>query len=159
MVLCPYWANIRRWISTGFTPSAQRNRTTPHWSSMVQSCKGASTFSPSLLPLDWRQSAEPTWDGEFPQVSLLLLKETALRHIVLRWCNLAKEHPRFRSRCCHSTEDRVLYCTWLNSSTGIVNTAQCDSSSLSRLPRNLKIAFTFLYTLVYIKRTKLKQSR
>jgi len=24
---------------------------------MVQSCKGASVFSPSLLPLDWRQSA------------------------------------------------------------------------------------------------------
>jgi len=26
MVLCPYWANTRRWFSTGFTPSSQRNR-------------------------------------------------------------------------------------------------------------------------------------
>ena len=34
---------------------------------------------------------EPTYDGEFPQVSLLLPKQTALRHAVLRWCNLAKE--------------------------------------------------------------------
>jgi len=57
MVLCPYRANIRWWISTGFTPSAQRNRTRPRYSSMVQSCKRASMFSPSLLPLDWRQSA------------------------------------------------------------------------------------------------------
>ena len=56
MVLCPYWANIRRWISTGFTLSAQRNRTTPRFS-MEQSCKGASMFLPSLLPLDRRQSA------------------------------------------------------------------------------------------------------
>ena len=32
--------------------------------------------------------------------------------------------------------------------TGIVNTAQCGSSSLSRLLRNLKIAFTFWFTLV-----------
>ena len=56
MVLCPYWANIQGWISTGFTSSAQRNHTTPH-SSMMQSCKGVSMFSPSLLPLDWRQSA------------------------------------------------------------------------------------------------------
>ena len=38
-----------------FTP-AQRNHTTPRCSSMVQSCKGASMFSRSLLPLDWRQS-------------------------------------------------------------------------------------------------------
>ena len=32
----------------------------PHYAmlfSMVQSCKGTSMFSPSLLPLDWRQSA------------------------------------------------------------------------------------------------------
>ena len=96
MVLCPYWANIRRWISTGL---------------------------------------------------LLLPKQTALRHVVLRWCNLANERPCFRPRWCHSTEDRALYCTWLNSSTGIVNTAQCTSSSLSRLPGNLKIAFTFWFTL------------
>ena len=89
-----------------------------------------------------------TYDGEFPQVSLLLPKETALRHVVLRWCNLAKNDPCFRSRCCHSTKGRTLYCTWLNSSTGIVNTAQCASSSLSRLPRNSKIAFTFWFTLV-----------
>ena len=91
---------------------------------------------------------EPTYDGEFPRVSLLLPKETALRH-VLRWCNLAKEHPCIRPRCCHSTEGRALYCKWLKSSTGIVNTVQCASSSLSRLPRNLKIAFTFCFTLVY----------
>jgi len=75
-------------------------------------------------------------------------KQTALRHVVLRWCNLAKERPCFRPRCCHSTEGRALYCTWLNSSTGIVNTAQCASSSLSRLPRDLKITFTFWFTLV-----------
>ena len=97
MVFCPYWANIQRWISTGFSPSAQRNRTTPRCSSMVQSYKGASMFRP---------------------------------------------------RCCHSTEGRALYCTWLNSSTGTVNTAQRASSSVSRLPRNLKIAFTFWFTLV-----------
>jgi len=30
----------------------QGNRTTPRCSAMVQSCKGASMFSPSLLPLD-----------------------------------------------------------------------------------------------------------
>jgi len=36
-----------------------------------------------------------------------------------------------------------LYCKWLNSSTGIVNTAQCASSSLSRLPRNLKLPLLF----------------
>ena len=99
MVLCPYWANIRRWI---------------------------------------------------PQVSLLLPKETALRHFVLLWCNLVKEGPCFRPRCCHLTEGRALYCTWLNSSTDIVNTAQCASSSLTRLPRNLKIAFTFWFTLVQL---------
>ena len=98
MVLCSYWANIRRWISTGFTPSAQRKRTTPRCSSMVQSCKRWSMFSHLLLPLDWRQSA-------------------------------------------------VLH--WLNSSTDIVYTAQCTSSSLSRLPRNLKIAFTCWFTLVH----------
>ena len=40
-----------------FTPSAQRNRTRPRCSSMVQSCKRTSMFSPSLLPLDLRQSA------------------------------------------------------------------------------------------------------
>ena len=91
---------------------------------------------------------EPTYNGEFPQASLLLPKETALRHIVLRWCNLAKECPCFRPRCCHSTEGRVIYCTWLNSSTGIVNTAQCASSSLFQLLHNLKIAFTFWFTLV-----------
>jgi len=85
---------------------------------------------------------EPTCDGKFPQVSLLLPKETALRH-VLRWSNLAKEHPCFRPRCFHSTEGRALYCKCLKSLTGIVNTVQCASSSLSRLPRNLKIAFTF----------------
>jgi len=84
---------------------------------------------------------EPTYDRKFPQVSLLP-KETALRH-VLQWSNLAKEHPRFRPHCYHSNEGRALYCKWLNSSTGIVNTVQCTSSSLSRLPRNLKIAFTF----------------
>ena len=39
--------------------------------------------------------------------------------------------------------EAALYCTWLNSSIGIVNTAQCGSSSLSRLSRNLKIAITF----------------
>jgi hypothetical protein len=43
--------------------------------------------------------------------------------VVLRWCNLAKEHPCFRPRCCHSTEGRALYCKWLKSSTGIVNNA------------------------------------
>jgi len=85
---------------------------------------------------------EPTYDGEFPQVSLLLPKETALRH-VFRWSNLAKERQCFRPRCCHSTAGRALYCKWLNSSTGIVNTVQCASSSLSRLQRNLKIVFTF----------------
>jgi len=85
---------------------------------------------------------EPTYDGEFPQVSLLLPKETALRH-VLRLSSLAKELPCFRPRCCHSTEGRALYCKWLNSSTGIVNTVLCASSSLSRLPRYLKVAFTF----------------
>jgi hypothetical protein len=41
------------------------------------------------------------------------------------------------------------YCKWLNSSTGIVNTAQCASSSLSWLLRNLKIAFTFGFTLLF----------
>ena len=91
---------------------------------------------------------EPTYDGEFPQVSLLLPKETAQRHDVLRWRNVAKERPSFRPRCCHSTECRVLYCTWLSSSTGTVNTAQCGSFSLSRLPRNLEMAFTFRFTLV-----------
>ena len=95
MVLCPYWANIRRWIPTGFIASAQRNRTTPRCSSMVQSCKEGSMFCP---------------------------------------------------RCCHST-DGALYCTWLNTSTIIVYTTQCASYSLSRLPRNLKIAFTFWFTL------------
>src|SRR5215510_14832179 len=75
------------------------------------------------------------------QVSLLP-KETALRH-VLRWCNLTKERPCFRPRCCQPTDGRALFCKWLNSSTGIVNTVQCTSSSLSRLPRNLKIAFTY----------------
>ena len=93
MVLCPYWANIRWWISTGFTPSAQRNRTTPRCSFIEQSCKGVSMFLP---------------------------------------------------RCFRLTEGRALYCKWLNSSTGIVNTAQCASSSLSRLPHNLKIGFSFL---------------
>jgi len=39
-----------------FHSSAQRNRTMPR-SSMVQSCKWASRFLPSLLPFDWRQSA------------------------------------------------------------------------------------------------------
>ena len=92
MVLCPYWAKIRRWIST---------------------------------------------------VSLLLSKETAQHHDVLRWRNLAKGGPCFRPGCCHSTEGSALYCTWLNSSTGIVNSAQCANSSLSRLPHNLKIAFNF----------------
>ena len=72
---------------------------------------------------------EPTYDGEFPHVSLLP-KETALRH-VLRCCNFAKERSFLRPRCCHSTEGRALYCKWLNSSTGIVNTAQRASSSLS----------------------------
>ena len=43
---------------------------------------------------------------------------------------------------------RALYCTWLNSSTCIVNTEQCASSFLSRLPPNLKISFTFWFTLV-----------
>jgi len=70
-------------------------------------------------------------------------KETALRNVVLRWCYLVEEGPCFRPRCCHSTEGKALYCTWLNSSTGIVNTAQCASSFLPRLPRNLKSAFTF----------------
>ena len=72
-------------------------------------------------------------------------------YVVLRWCNLAKERPRFRPRCCHSTEGRALYCTRLNSSTGIVNTAQCASSSPSGLRRNLKIAFTFWFTLVFME--------
>ena len=85
---------------------------------------------------------EPTYDSEFPQVSLLLAKETALRH-VLRWSNLAKDRPCFRPRCCHSTEGRRLYCKWLKSSTGIVNTVQCASSSVSRLQTNFKIAFIF----------------
>jgi hypothetical protein len=84
---------------------------------------------------------EPTYNDEFPLVSLLR-KETALCHI-LRWCNLAKERPCFRPRCCHSIEGRALYCKWRNPSTGTVNTAQCASSSLSRLPRNLEIFFTF----------------
>ena len=69
--------------------------------------------------------------------------------VVFRWFNLAKERPCFCPCCCHSTEGRALYCTWLNSSKGIVNTAQCASSFLSRLPRNLKIAFTFWFTLVW----------
>ena len=56
----------------------------------------------------------------------------------------------FVPRCFHSTEGRALYCACLNSSTGTVNTAQCVSSSLFRLPRNLKIVFTFWYTLVKI---------
>src|SRR5215510_3232721 len=72
-------------------------------------------------------------DSHLPQVSLLLPKETALRHVVLRWCNLAKERPCFRPPCCQSTEGRALYCKWLNISTGTVYTAQCASSSLSRL--------------------------
>src|SRR5215510_4373609 len=75
-------------------------------------------------------------------------KETALRH-VLRWCNLAKERPCFRPPCCQPTESRALFCKWLNTSTGTVNTTQCTSSCLSRLPHNLKIAFIFLITLVY----------
>jgi hypothetical protein len=53
--------------------------------------------------------------------------ETALRH-VRRWRNLAQERPRFRPRCCHSTGGRALYCKWQNSSTGIVNSAQCARS-------------------------------
>jgi len=75
-------------------------------------------------------------------------KKTALRHVVLRWCNLAKERLCFRPRCCHSTEGGAVYCTWLNSSTSIVNTAQCGRSTLFRLPCNLKIAFIFWFTLV-----------
>jgi len=82
----------------------------------------------------------------------LLPKETTLRHVVFWWSNLAKEHPCFRPRCWHSTEGGALYCKWQNSSTDIVNTAQCASSSLSRLPRNLKIAFTFWITYVYTPR-------
>ena len=54
----------------------------------------------------------------------------------------------YSPHCCHSTEGRALYCTWLKSSIGIVNTAQCTSSSLSWLPCNLKIAYTFWFTLV-----------
>jgi len=38
----------------------------------------------------------------------------------------------------------------LNSLTGIVNTTQCASYSVSRLPRNLKITFSFWFTLVYL---------
>ena len=98
MVLCPYWANIRRWISTGFTLSALRNRNTPRCSSMVQSCKGGSMFSPSLLPLDWRRSA------------------------VLHMAEL------FNRRCQY-----------------------CAMRQLLSVPvtRNLKIALTFWFTLVY----------
>ena len=109
------------------------------------------TFPPTHKPFVeswWSVHTEPTYDGEFPQVSLLRPKETALRHVVLRWCNLAKERPCFRPRCCQSIEGRALYCIWLNSSIGIVNSVQCGSSSLSWLPRNLKIAFTFWFTLV-----------
>ena len=98
-----------------------------------------------------------TYDGKFPHVSLLLPKETLLRHVVLRWCNLAKERLCFRPRCCHSTEGRALYCTWLNSSTGIVNTAQCGASFLSRLPPNLEIAFTNWFTLVLPEKDNLSQ--
>jgi hypothetical protein len=87
---------------------------------------------------------EPTYDGEFPQVSLLP-KETAL-HYILRWSNLANKRPCFHPRCFHSTEGRALYCKWLNSSTGIFNTAQCASSSLSRLLHNLKLGFPFWFT-------------
>jgi hypothetical protein len=54
-------------------------------------------------------------------------KENALRHVVLRWCNLAKECPCFCPRCCHSTEGRALYCKWLNSSPGTVNTAHAPA--------------------------------
>jgi len=67
---------------------------------------------------------------------------------------LQRSIPCFRPRCCHSTEGRALYCTWPNSSTGTVNTAQCGSSSLTWLPRNLKIAFTFWFTLVYTVTTQ-----
>jgi hypothetical protein len=84
----------------------------------------------------------------FHRFLLLLPKETALRHVVLRWCNVAKECPCFRPRCCHSAEGRAMYCKWLNTSTGTVNSAQCTSSFLSRLPHNLKTAFTFRFTYV-----------
>jgi hypothetical protein len=96
MVLCPYCANMRQWISTGFTPSAQRNRTTPCCSSKVQSQRSVHI--------------------------LTLVAATQLK------------------------AERK----WLNSSTGAVNTAQCASSCLSRLPRNLKIAFTFWFTYIFM---------
>jgi hypothetical protein len=76
-----------------------------------------------------------------------LPKKPALRHIVFRCCNIAKKRPCFCPPCCHSTEGRALYCKWLDS-TGTVNTAQCASSSLTQLPRTLKIAFTFWFTHV-----------
>jgi len=85
----------------------------------------------------------------------ILISETCWAHkkwnkIALRRCNLAKDRPCFRPRCCHSTEGTALYCTWLNSSTGIVSTAQCGSSSLSRLPRNLKILYFFIHPRMFI---------
>src|SRR5215469_3791462 len=57
----------------------------------------------------------------FHRLQSFLPKVTALRHVFLRWCHLAKERSYCRPRCCHSTEGRALYCKWLNSSTGIVN--------------------------------------
>jgi hypothetical protein len=75
--------------------------TTPCCSSFVQSCKGVSMFSPSLLPHDWRQS------------TLLQMVEPFNRH-----------------------------------------RQYCASSSLSQLPRNLKIAFTFWFTLIYGRNKK-----
>jgi hypothetical protein len=46
----PYWAYIRRIISTGLTPSANKNRITPRISSLVQIDNGASIFNGTMTP-------------------------------------------------------------------------------------------------------------
>src|SRR5215510_7459127 len=54
----------------------------------------------------WRSAVSLGRRSETCGNSLLLPKETALRHVVLRSCNLAKERPCFRRFCCQSTEGR-----------------------------------------------------
>ena len=41
----PYWTFIRRWISTGFTPSIPKKRTTERCSPLVHVASGAATFT------------------------------------------------------------------------------------------------------------------
>jgi len=96
MVLCPYWVNIRRWISKGFTPSA------------------------TLF-----------FDGAILQRRVHVFALVA------------------------STRLKAERCTargWtLQQALSITRNAPAPlCSSLSRLPRNLNIAFSFWFTLVYI---------